>query len=159
MADAPNDTLSDLIAHCPKLGGSVENANRVWESSVTELASSSGYELLTVAETERRLETLLHFRFPASKEPDRFWSLEDYAKFRRFTERALVLNKLTEDLMVLGVRANPMSRPVVQEYQNIAFRLARGKTSGIAGRLARVKDARELLVGRVQEIEDYVELV
>ena len=58
--------------------------------------------------------------------------------------------------MVLGVRANPMSRPVVQEYQNIAFRLARGKTSGIAARLKRVKNARELLVGRVQEIDDYM---
>ena len=50
-----------------------------------------------------------------------------------------------------------MSRPVVQEYhKNIAFCLARGKTSGIATRLKRVKNARELLVGRVQEIDDYM---
>jgi hypothetical protein len=156
LVDVPNDTMSDLIAHCPKLGGSIENANRVWEKSVTDLARSSGYELLTIVGTERRLESLLHFQFPASKEPARFWSLEDYAKFRRFIERALVLNKLTEDLMVLGVRANPMSRPVVQEYQNIAFRLARDKTTGIAARLKHVKDVRELLVGRVQEIDDYM---
>lgn len=156
LPDAPNEQMPDLIAHCPKLGGSVENSERVWENSVTELAASSGYQLLTVAETERRLEVLLHFQFPASKEPERFWSLEDYAKYRRFTKRSLVLNKLTEDLMVLGVRANPMSRPVVQEYQNIAFCLARGKTSGIATRLKRVKNARELLVGRVQEIDDYM---
>lgn len=156
LPNAPNDTLSDLIAHYPKLGGSVENAERIWKNSVADLAASSGYQLLTVAETERRLEVLLHFQFPASKEAERFWSLEDYPRFRRFRERALVLNKLTEDLMVLGVRANPMSRPVVREYQDIAFRLARGKTSGIAARLKRVQNARELLVGRVQEIDDYM---
>jgi hypothetical protein len=156
LADAPNDTTGDLLAHCPKLGASNENAERVWKSSVIDLAGKIGYGSLTVVETERRLETLLHFQFPASKEPDRFWALEEYPSFRRFSERAVVLNKLTEDLMVLGVRANPMSRPVVQEYQNIAFRLARGKTRGVAGRLTRVRNARDLLVARVQEIDDYM---
>jgi hypothetical protein len=156
LPDAPNDAMSDLLAHCPKLGGSVENAEDVWKRGITDLAGTTSYELLTVAETERRLETLLHFQFPASKEPDRFWSLEDYSKFRRFAQRAIVLNKLTEDLMVLGVRANPISRPIVHEYQNIAARLAREKISGIASRLTRAQSIRELLVRRAQVIDDYM---
>jgi hypothetical protein len=58
--------------------------------------------------------------------------------------------------MVLGARANPISRSVVQEYQNITSILARGKTRGIRRRLARVKASRQLLIARVQQIDDYM---
>ena len=58
--------------------------------------------------------------------------------------------------MVLGVRANPVCRPIVLEYQRIASTLARGKTSGIGRRLTRLGDAREKLISRVQEIDDYM---
>jgi hypothetical protein len=156
LAHSPNDTLSDLLAHFPKLGGSIESAERAWKIKVAELAGSTSYELLTVAETERRLETLLHFQFPASKDPEEFWNFENFSTFMRLPGRSFVLNRVTEDLIVLGARANPIARPVVQEYQNIAFRLARGKTGGIARRLARAKTAREMLTARVQRIDDYM---
>ena len=159
IADLPEaraDTLSDLIVHFPKLGGSIEKAEEVWKANVTQLATSNGYESFTVSETERRLETSLHFQFPNSKQPDKFWKLEDYPEFIRLPERATVLNDLSKNLMVVGVRANPMCRPIVLEYQQIASTLARGKTRGIGRRLARLNSARETLITRVQQIDDYM---
>jgi hypothetical protein len=156
LSESPNDPAADLIVHFPKLGGSIKSAQRVWKSSVMQLAALQGYESLTVAEAERRLDTVLHFQFPRSKEPERFWSLEDYSTFIRFPERAVVLKRVTEDLMVIGARANPMSRAVVREYQEIASMLARGKTRGIGRRLARVKSSRQILTARVQQIDDYM---
>ena len=70
IADSPQmsvPTISDLVAHFKILGGSEGNAERVWKASVAQLATANGYESLTVSETERRLETLLHFQFPKSK--------------------------------------------------------------------------------------------
>ncbi len=156
LPEAPADTFSDLIGHFKILGGSIENAERVWNTSVAQLAISNGYESFTVSETERRLETLLHFQFPKSKEPEKFWELKDYAKFIRLPEHAAVLYALSENLMVLGVRANPVCRPIILEYQRIASTLARGKTSGIGRRLTRLGNTRETLISRVQEIDDYM---
>ena len=156
LPEAPADSFSDLIDHFKIFGGSIENAERVWNMSVTQLAISNGYESFTVSETERRLETLLHFQFPKSKEPEKFWELKDYAKFIRLPERAAVLYALSENLTVLGVRANFVCRPIILEYQRIASTLARGKTSGIGRRLTRLANMRETLISRVQEIDDYM---
>ena len=159
IADLPEaraDALSELIVHFKNLGGSIENAERIWNANVMQIATSNGYESLTVSETERRLETSLQFQFPKSKQPEKFWKLEDYREFIRLPERATVLNGLSENLMVLGVRANPVCRPIVLEYQQIASTLAHGKTRGIGRRLARLSDARETLTTRVQKIDDYM---
>ena len=156
LPDARADVLSDLIVHFKKLGGSVESAERIWNANIAQLATSNGYESFTVPETERRLETSLHFQFPKSKQPEKFWKLEDYPEFIRLPDRATVLNELGEALMVLGVRANPVCRPIIIEYQRIASTLARGKTSGIGRRLTRLSNAREMLTARVQQIDDYM---
>lgn len=159
IADLPEaraDALSELIVHFKNLGGSIENAERIWNANVMQIAASNGYESLTVSETERRLETSLQFQFPKSKQPERFWKLEDYREFIRLSERATVLNGLSEKLMVLGVHANPVCRPIVLEYQQIASTLAHGKTRGIGRRLARLSDARETLTTRAQKIDDYI---
>ncbi len=156
LPEAPNDTISDLVAHFPNLGGSVESAERTWKINVAQLATSTGYESLTVAETERRLDSNLYFQFPKSAQPKRFRNLEDFSGFIRLPEHALVLHGLSENLMVLGVRANPICRPIVLEYQQIASTLARGKTQGIGRRLTQLKRARETLLSRVQEMDDYM---
>ena len=158
IADLPEASgdSSDLIGHFKKLDGSNENAERVWNANVAQLATSNGYESFTVSETERRLDASLYFQFPKSKQPDKFWKLEDYADFIRLPDRVTVLSGLSENLMVLGVRANPVCRPIILEYQQIASTLARGKTRGIGRRLTRLSDARESLISRVQEIDDYM---
>jgi hypothetical protein len=156
LPEAPNDSISDLIAHFPNLGGSVKSAEQAWRIKARQLATSIGYESLTVGETERRLDSNLYFQFPKSAQPEKFWNLEEFSGFIRLPEHALVLNSLSENLMALGVRANPVCRPIVLEYQQIASTLARGKTHGIERRLAQLKRARETLMNRVQEMDDYM---
>jgi hypothetical protein len=159
MADLPHasgGTLEDLILHFKNFGGSIEKAERVWNASVTQLVYSKGYESLSVSETERRLEASLQFQFLKSKQPEKFWKLEDYPGFIRVPGRAIVLTELTENLMALGVRANPVCRAIVLEYQQIAARLARGNTRGIERRLARLQKVRQTMAARAQQIDDYM---
>ena len=156
LPEAPADTLADLIVHFKNLGGSSENAERVWNANVARLAISKGYESFTISETERRLEASLHFQFPKSKQPEKFWKLKDYPEFIRLPDRATVLNELSENLMVLSVRGNPVCRSIILEHQQIASILARGKTRGIGRRLTRLNNARETVAARVREIDDYM---
>ena len=158
IADLPEASgdSSDLICHFKKLDGSIENAERVWNANIAQLATSNGYESYTVSETERRLDVSLYFQFPKSRQPDKFWKLEDYADFIRLPDRVTVLSGLSENLMVLGVRANPVCRPIIFEYQQIASTLARGRTRGIGRRLTHLRNARETLIARVQKIDDYM---
>ena len=58
--------------------------------------------------------------------------------------------------MVLAASANPVMRPIVVEYQEIAQLLARGKHKGVAERLARLKKTRSRLVARMNDIDDYM---
>lgn len=156
LPEAPNDTPADLRLHFPVLGTSREGAERVWRASLIRLAALEGYEPLTVAETERRLDDLLRLQFPSASQSRKYWTLEEYSAFMRFSNRPAVLKQLSKDLMQLGTRANPIYRPMVREYQWIASVLARGKTRGIAKRLARLKNSRGTLAARVREIDDYL---
>ena len=66
------------------------------------------------------------------------------------------LNELSQKLVVLTIRANPVMRPIVREYQQIAALLARGKRRRIAERLKRVQATRTELVSRMSDVDDYM---
>jgi hypothetical protein len=156
IPEAGNDPAANLKLHFPILGTSRESAEKAWRANLIRLETLDGYESLTVSATERRLDELLRLRFPGAAQTDKFWALEQYLAFMRFPNRASVLKQLSEELMQLGGRANPLLRPVISEYQWIASALARGKTRGIAKRLAHVKNSRGTVAARMREIDDYL---
>jgi hypothetical protein len=61
-----------------------------------------------------------------------------------------------ENLTLLGTTSNPLMRPIVNEYQQIAQLLAAGKHKGLRRRLARVKSTRTRLVARMSDVDDYL---
>ncbi len=156
LPQASNNAAADLIAHFPVLGGSLENAEKEWRSTVTRVASLESYEPLTFAETERRLDDLLRLRFSVADPDQKIWSLEDYARLVRLPHKSEVLNQLNQNLMLLATRANPVYRPIIFEYEQVVMRLARGKTHGISSRLARLKNSRQSLELRIRMIDDYM---
>jgi hypothetical protein len=66
------------------------------------------------------------------------------------------LGLLTHELRELATRANPVYAPIVAEYSEIAARLARRKTGGIARRLERLRSARENVAAQMRQIDDYL---
>jgi hypothetical protein len=68
----------------------------------------------------------------------------------------IALNELSENLGLFTIRANPVMRPIVREYQQIAALLARGKRKRVAERLVRVQATRTTLAARMSDIDDYM---
>jgi hypothetical protein len=58
--------------------------------------------------------------------------------------------------MLLAAHGNPVLRPVVQDYQQLAGQLALGKNRAVAARLAELKILRAKLSARMTEVDDYL---
>jgi hypothetical protein len=141
---ASNDPLKDLRAEFSELAGS--DAEKVWKSNITSLREQTD-EMLTFAETERRLDDLL-----SNKSLD----LQDLAQRKISTSETAELKQMSLALVLLSTRANPVSRFTVDEYQRITELLAAGKRKGVAARLARLQATRARISARMSEVDDYL---
>jgi hypothetical protein len=153
LAVASNDPLRDLEAAFPQLAGSDE---KIWKSKIADIKSSGRADLLTFSQTEEKLADLLRTKFSTADGRDKSVSLEDlYQKKPNSTQR-LALQKFSQELMLLAAHANPVLRPVVQDYQQLASQFALGKNRAVAAQLAELKILRAKLSARMSEVDDYL---
>ncbi len=82
--------------------------------------------------------------------------LEDLLRVKPSRAQEAELNKLSQDLLLLAARANPVMRPLVREYQQMAAQLVAGKHQKLAERLARMKATRTKMAARMSQIDDYL---
>jgi hypothetical protein len=150
LSHASTDPLADLKEQFPSLAN---NAEKTWQSAVTRASGVHTYQLLTFAESERRLDELLHARIPETGKPV---DLSALARQKASASEKVGLNQLSQTLLMLIGQANPVLRPIAREYQEIATRLARGKRRGITKRLARLEITRQRLTARMSDIDDYM---
>ena len=150
LSHASNDPLADLKAQFPLMAG---NAEKTWQSAITRLSGAQSYQLLTFAESERRLSELLRAKIP---EIGKSVDLGALARQKASASEKVALNQLSQALLLFIGQANPVLRPVAREYQEIATRLARGKRKGVTKRLARLENTRERLASRMSDIDDYM---
>ena len=87
---------------------------------------------------------------------EKLLSLEDLCQKKLTRAEQVALQKFADELVLLAGYANPVLRPVVQDYQQIGTQLALGKSHGAAERLAELKALRAKLVVRMSEIDDYL---
>ena len=127
------------------LGGGSE-VDALWKNSVANL-DRMNYELFTAAETERQLDELLAKMIP---------KLASLARKRISKTEATGLRPLKEQLILLGVRANPMLKTLVFEYEEIVAKLSTRKTKGLAVRLTHAEARRKELGSRSSDIDDYM---
>jgi hypothetical protein len=142
--------LASLKAQFPFLSGDVE---KIWRSNVERLDLAQSHDLLTFAESERRLDELLRAEVPGTGKP---LDLSGLARHKASAMEKAGLNQLSRALLLFAGQANPVLRPVAREYEEIAARLARGKRRGTAKRLARLLTIREGLAARMSDIDDYM---
>jgi hypothetical protein len=150
LSNASNDPLADLKTQFPVLSGKED----VWRSNVARLAAGQRYRLLAFAETETKLEELLRINIgPGSTGMMR---LDDLPSAKLSPAEKAQLSRVSTNLQLLGPSANPVLRPVVQEYQAITQLLVAGKHAGLSKRLAKLKATRSRLAARMNDIDDYM---
>lgn len=153
LSRASNNPLADLKAQFPVLRGDVE---KTWRFSVARLSAAQNYQMLTFAETERRLDEMLRIKISDTGHSTKTVQLGDLSQQKISLAQSAALNRLSQDLLLLAARANPILRPIVQGYQQIAVFLAAGKRKAMAERLARLQTNRARISSRMSEIDDYM---
>jgi len=153
LSFASNDPLADLEKPFPQLAGHDE---KIWKSKIASMKSSGRADLLTFSQTEEKLADLLRTKFPRTDGRDKSLSFDDLCQTKPTPAQRLALQKFSQELMLLAAQANPVLRSVVQDYQQLAARLALGKNRAVAARLAELKILRAKLSARMTEVDDYL---
>jgi len=153
LSNASNEPLADLKAQFPFLLG---DAERTWQLALSRLRNLQTYRLLTFAESERRLDELLHMKISEANKPAKLVTLDELAQRKASPNEKVALNQLGHDLLSFVAETNPVLRPIAREYQEIIAVLARGKRKRIAKRLSRLEGTRKQLAARMNDIDDYM---
>ena len=156
LSRASNDPLGDLKTYFPSLRG---NLKEIWRSNVARLSSAEKYQLLSLAETEKELDELLRLKIDnhvGAIDLNRPLTIENLLERKLSSTETAAFNRSSVELLLLGTRANPLLRPIVHEYQQIAALLGAGKRRKLSERLARLNATRSKLSARVNDIDDYM---
>ena len=154
LPEAPNDAMADLRTHFPTVLG--HSSRKWWSLSVARLSASDRYEILTTAETAKRLDRLMRMSITGPDGEAQVYALGDYAAFLKLPAGRGTLRQLSQQFLLLGARAHPSYRSIVQECYDLTLLLARGKTRKVTERLARVASHRAAVEGRGRAMDDYM---
>lgn len=150
LSNASNDPLADLRKVFPEL------RDQVWHSEIGNLKLSTGEGLISFAQTDSRLDEVLRIRFPSADGRENSISLEELLQRRLTSQQRQALQKFSHRLLILATQANPLLRPIVEEYQQLADQLALGRHRGLTRRLAELNALHENLAKRMSEVDDYM---
>jgi len=154
LPNAPNDAVADLQAHFPETLG--QAPGKWWALSVAQLSAMDRYETLSTEDTVAQLDRVLRFSIPAPDGRVRDYSLGDYKTLSKLPASRAVLQRVSQQLLLLGVRAHPSYRAIVQEDYELAQMLARGKTDWVPERLERVASDRAQIERQRPAVDDYI---
>ena len=152
LAFTSNDSLADLRVAFPEIG----NWEKIWKSKIAEVKASPDNGLLTFSQSEERLSEILSGKLPAVDGREKSLSLEDFSRTKSNAAQRLALQELGQQLLLLAARANPLLRPVIQDYQQIVGQVVLGKSHALPARLAELKTLRAKLSARMSEVDDYM---
>ncbi len=156
LSHGSNDRVADLKACFPQLRDDVE---KKWRSSVARLSEHQTYQLLSFAESERRLDELIQIKISdgsRNRGRPKPANLAELSRSKLSAEEKAAVNHMSQGLLLLVGTAHPVLRPVAREYQQIAALLIRGKRRGIAKRVSHLDGIREELAARMGDIDDYM---
>ena len=149
LATPSGDALADLKAFFPSL--SATDLETEWQGKVRADARAEQFELLSFSRTERQLNELLSIQAAGKTEP-----LARFFKAKLTPGETAAVRSAAQGLMLLGIRAHPLLRPIIAEYQEVAELLGKGKGKGAKERLARLHTLQSRLSARMNELDDYM---
>jgi hypothetical protein len=150
LTHAFNDPLADLKSQFPAVANEPE---KTWRAHLAQLCAVEGPRLFSFAQTQQRLEQLLNGNSGPATEAQ----LAHFAQKKKVSSSdKLALMALRQSLLELTLHANPLLRPIVQEYQQITVLLLTGKRRDVGQRLVRLKATRTRLAARMRDVDDYM---
>ena len=151
---APNNPMEDLRDHFPEIFGT-ESAEVIWQRQIASFSSDQPYQLLSVRETERRLDKMLRITVSDRAGP-RSYELTQFRAFAKDKVAARVFPRLMTDLRVLASRAHPIYGPVIAQYAQIVSSLRRGRTGAVSTHLGELASTRRAISAQMRGIDDYL---
>jgi hypothetical protein len=149
--------MAQLLQYFPVLGGSEAALEKWWTLGLARTSASDSHLALSVPETDAKLKPLLKLTLidPKTKTTKEF-ALADYKAFIKSPAAPAALLECTKGLIVLQSQAHPLLRPVVREYQRIVGEISAGKTRGVDKALESIGSYHQLIVERMDKIDDYL---
>jgi hypothetical protein len=154
LPHASNDPMEDLRKHFPEIFGT-ESAEATWQKQIARLSRDQPYQLLSGAETERRLDEILRLTISDGGDATRY----DLAQFPVFLRRKTApgaLSELATRLAALGVRAHPLYAQIIAEYAQIVSAIQRGRTLMVGKHLEQLASKRPAMSAQSRAIDDYL---
>lgn len=151
-AFATNDEIADLRAAFPELA----DFESAWKTEIADLKAGGDKELLSFSQTDEKLGELLKTSFPSPDGRDQSLSLDDFSRAKTNAIQRRALAEFSRQLLLLATRANPVLRPIVQDYQRIVDELALGRRHGIEKRLSGLRSLHAKLSARMSDVDDYL---
>lgn len=151
------DAAAILKKEFPDIAGSQQDLQKWWTISLARFAASDRYKGFTVAETEKELTPLLKIEVAGDKKNEK--KSFDLGEFAQYLKRSGVREVLAERhaaILALGSRANALYRPVIADYEAAFALLGKGKTNGVAEKIASAERTRAVVIRRMSEIGDYM---
>jgi hypothetical protein len=148
-----------LMAHFPSLANDPTNLSKQWTLALADASASDRVKLLTMAETVRQLAQIMDFGAPTDpKKPNEALVSGPMALplIARTKAGPFIVRRKAEELLRLQMRAHPLIRPLIEEYQLIATELALKPKKNVEKRLEKNLELQKAVTARAAEIEDYM---
>jgi hypothetical protein len=155
LPGSSNDPMAELRSHFPGLF-EPDTAEGTWQNQVARLAGDQPYQLLSSAETERRLDEMVRLKISDRGAEKKSYELTQFPIFRKHSATKKRLAALAHELEGLATRAHPIYAPIIADYAEITALIGRGKTLDVPKRLERLKILRKAIAAQMREIDDYL---
>jgi len=151
------DPVAALLGQFPALSASSGNLDKWWMIQVARFGTSQRWQTLSVQESDSELSRALELEISADDKAGRTtYRLHDYALFQKLPGAKMAMKAAQINIATLAVKAHPLFRPVISEYDQLIGRLIANKSRGLAARLDVLESRRKEILGQVSELADYL---
>ncbi|PWU07995.1 MAG: hypothetical protein C5B47_05295 [Verrucomicrobia bacterium] len=152
-------TPATLLAYFPALKGNVNTLVKVWGLNLVRPTVLQRALPLTLNETAQRLDAVLSISLPQGVKIPKEKIITKMEAFRLIATAPQYQSSLrgkAQDLLLLSLRANPMYRPLIDEYRGILETLLRNPRKNVQERIQDAEKRRRNLNQQCGAIEDYL---
>jgi hypothetical protein len=145
--------------HFPSMNKSRTSLEKWVDLEMAELGTAVVYQVYSLLETERRLESVLKLRYRDAEQAAVSVGVDEYAEILKLDQenRVHAVAGANAELERLSYRCFPTYRPLIGEYEMILGELVQGEDEKIQERLQKLADVRLKLKEAGLRVRDYLD--
>lgn len=148
-----------LRKHFPGMNQSGSSLEKWINLELLELSTARLTDVLSILETEDRLERVLTMRYRNMQGDFTLAAISDYKKVMELASESRIeaVAGARAEIERLSFRCFPTYRPLLNEYEAILRDIARGNAKDIDVRLARLSEVRVKMRSSASRVRDYLD--